>query len=1176
MAKRIIAVFLILTLLMGAVVLRAAAAGNYEITSFTELTTTPAAATYAGGVVTIPDGNWIILSGTLAIPDGEHITITGGGVIQRKSGFTGALISVPETSTLTLHNIAIDGGASWSEAIPTDTGNSGITASAPAIINEGTLELSTVTIGTESKPAVIRNNDNHISDGGAVYNNGGEIILNDTVITGCLSVGNGGAIYNNDGYIHGSARSISSNTALVSGGAIAQAGPNARLTIQGGTFAVNTAVFNGGALYIPEGQLAISGGTFSTNVAGALGGGVYADVTPVMSGLVIIKNNVLASSAKSNLYLASTGVAVSRSSAMTTNSSIGLSRDTANMMDDKTMVTPGSGSFVPGDLTAFFLDDGSAYHLDFNIDGDLIVLAAGAQAPDPDETTTATTATTTPGGSSDDHVARVRRVVGKDDKNGAADDDDDDYTYFDTWDEAVAYANFEGVTASASNCRTAYVSLLADVQTTNVTVVRTHWVLDDSVTSGYDNTVHTYTLSTSTAPRLLEVSSDAADFAQLKIISGNFINRSDSVDSVTVYADESQNTTPYTCASDCECIVNGNCECNNGKIEIIGGTISCTNGSAVVAHDRLEMADFVDGLETGEDALESRTNIITHSLAASAKPAVVATGGFYSDGGSIEALGGGTALQIEGAGNRMQATRVVTHCVCACAASCPCATGACIHEACEGDECRCDCDCTCSCDPYANPAILINSVGGENADDSTLEIAGCTITHTGIGPAITNNSSSFILIREPVIHGQETRGNSIITGRIVSHSWPRANPGFVSREPIPVEITGMTINTGNAVVYAYPDNVGIPDVESFLYYENGTGYALAEDEGEHALVYTDRIPVRFCLERDGSVWQTYYIRRGGAEFYTQALGTERADILPTADRQDFLGWHVRGVVDGIADDILVIDESGNLCVGVDSYTDLLGLWIHEDQNVAELYAMWVPQGGSIYELTCEGRAYIVDSEGNHLKRGVYAAGDVIDIATPESYQPFPGINAPFETWSSSNGGTFAAMRLPATSFIMPANDTTIRGVYQSVSIPHVAASSGGSTSQATTAAPTTADRTSNGGGEGSGGGGGNVIQEGAWDFSNFDDSVLSFFEETASVRPSDATGPDGYLGDPTLDGDNYYEVDIDIPIPQLGGTFDVLLLTVIGMMISLTAAYISLKRYYASRVKWSTSYRGYY
>jgi hypothetical protein len=114
--------------------------------------------------------------------------------------------------------------------------------------------------------------------GGAIYNDGGAVLLDATAIVGSAGAPldsnafEGGGIYNGGGTLtlrNGSR--IEDNIAAASGGGIFDSGT---LTIVDSTVSDNVATVDGGGLW-SEGVVSVTGGAISGNVAGADGGGIY-------------------------------------------------------------------------------------------------------------------------------------------------------------------------------------------------------------------------------------------------------------------------------------------------------------------------------------------------------------------------------------------------------------------------------------------------------------------------------------------------------------------------------------------------------------------------------------------------------------------------------------------------------------------------------------------------------------------------------------------------------------------------------------------------------------------------------------------------------------------------------------------------------------------------------------
>lgn len=249
----------------------------------------------------------VLLYETLKIPAGKHITFSGVKkhvpndpeptpdytenvtvTLKRADGNTEALVYVPAGAELTLGNITLDGGAVWSGGISisddgyggagtVETGNTGVTAHAPVIVNAGTLNIGA--------GATIQNNDNNYAApgagfgsqnyGGGVRNEaGGTLIMTGGAIRDCYAR-EGGGIMNvckpdENGAYAGENPSVTVSGGVITGCMSQQKGA-AIQTIYGGA---NTLVTSGasitgcaslhdlGVLSVEEGgTLTVSGGT---------------------------------------------------------------------------------------------------------------------------------------------------------------------------------------------------------------------------------------------------------------------------------------------------------------------------------------------------------------------------------------------------------------------------------------------------------------------------------------------------------------------------------------------------------------------------------------------------------------------------------------------------------------------------------------------------------------------------------------------------------------------------------------------------------------------------------------------------------------------------------------------------------------------------------------------------
>ena len=253
----------------------------------------------------------VVLNETLVIPEGKDVsfgsvnvvaTADGQGnmdfsyeesaevVVKRGDSLTEEMIRVEQGASLSLGGgsaIILDGGAVWENGAPsvTDdgtgtagsaaTGNTGLRAHAPVIVNRGTLSIA--------QGATIRNNDNNYitpgegfgseNYGGGIRNEGaGELTMTGGAIEGCYSR-EGGAIMNvnkpgTEGYAESgptviiSGGEIKNNASQMKGAAIQTIYGGATTTIEGGAIANNASLHDMGALSVEEGgRLTVSGGS---------------------------------------------------------------------------------------------------------------------------------------------------------------------------------------------------------------------------------------------------------------------------------------------------------------------------------------------------------------------------------------------------------------------------------------------------------------------------------------------------------------------------------------------------------------------------------------------------------------------------------------------------------------------------------------------------------------------------------------------------------------------------------------------------------------------------------------------------------------------------------------------------------------------------------------------------
>jgi predicted outer membrane repeat protein len=247
----------------------------------------------AGAVVDVPPGTYFE---TITIGDGKTLRGDGseaGNTVINGSGFEDAVATVEEGGAsfenLTLADgvggILIDGtDLDVSIANVEITGNSGLFAHGIRVVGDNSVSVV---------DSLIFGND-VTSVGGGIYNNGGQIMLTNTSVTGNSATGGdgggaGGGIFTQGGEITITGSSISANTSNGSdGGGIANIGGT--VTVNESVIASNVAEFGGGALFATStAQTEIVDTTISQNTAFD-GGGIYSTGTLVIDGSTIESN----------------------------------------------------------------------------------------------------------------------------------------------------------------------------------------------------------------------------------------------------------------------------------------------------------------------------------------------------------------------------------------------------------------------------------------------------------------------------------------------------------------------------------------------------------------------------------------------------------------------------------------------------------------------------------------------------------------------------------------------------------------------------------------------------------------------------------------------------------------------------------------------------------------------
>ena len=206
------------------------------------------------------------------VPDDAQVTLIGKGTLDGRNQMR--VMEVAGKLTISGDIKITDGSAS----------------DGAGILNKGAVTLNSGTI-----------TDNGADYGGGIYSVRGTVALNGGTITGNTATAWGGGIYHSDGTVPlnggqvGSDKPRDGNTAKLGGG-IYNIGPNAKVTLNGGSIENNQAEDEGGGIYNTGwndrlGVVTMLGGSITGNTAGIHGGGIYSYGPVTLTGGKITKNH---------------------------------------------------------------------------------------------------------------------------------------------------------------------------------------------------------------------------------------------------------------------------------------------------------------------------------------------------------------------------------------------------------------------------------------------------------------------------------------------------------------------------------------------------------------------------------------------------------------------------------------------------------------------------------------------------------------------------------------------------------------------------------------------------------------------------------------------------------------------------------------------------------------------
>ncbi len=263
---------------------------NYVVTTAGDVVNDPMAIT--------PDGEISLREAILAANLNMQVGDAPAGEL---SGASGVTDTITFDSSLMGQTILIQGSFAISDDLDISGFGSAADLTIDAQMNSGLFFISESTTVSISHVTLTGGRVGE-GVGGAIYNQGGTLTLDDVILTG-NSADSGGGLYNEHGTVTIANSTITNNTAAFVGGGIANEGSegiegSGTITITNSTISQNTADFGGGIYNTSLGTATITGGTISQNSAEVDGGGIYnngfTDSSAQVSGGSITDNSVVA------------------------------------------------------------------------------------------------------------------------------------------------------------------------------------------------------------------------------------------------------------------------------------------------------------------------------------------------------------------------------------------------------------------------------------------------------------------------------------------------------------------------------------------------------------------------------------------------------------------------------------------------------------------------------------------------------------------------------------------------------------------------------------------------------------------------------------------------------------------------------------------------------------------
>lgn len=903
---------------------------------------------------------------------------------------------------------------------------------------------------------------------------GAKLLNNHNTSSDSSTGAKGGAIYNNGGEVTFVGGTVSFCLSGGSGGAIFSE-DESRLILNSGVIFSNTAVADGGAIYCAGGEASLNGVTLLYNTAGANGGAVCtASCSLTMTAGAITGNS--AGVAGGGIY---------PGSLLNIGGSVNIYDNTKGAVGSETAsnVYLGEGRVLnlaaPIEENAKIGIDPSVYARNrMLVYGSPCIASNNDLAHfELDDPSVYQLAIST--GNiiiSSEPIANV--YVGEDSMSSCI-----------SWEQVIS-------AAAGAGSQNVKIELLRNVAVSQPTAVSGKWMITSA------NAQNPCKLYSATAESILTLSDATAALTVSDCIIEN------------------------TCEGDTSSAINA----PEGSVRISAATVSCANGSAVIAG--------------GELAVQLSSTVSSASLT---QPVIVCNGKFSTYGSTIASSGGASAL-VFGGTNASTSSNISTT-------------------------------------SDVNAAVVINGSTEEELP-ALLEINGGLISNSGTGAAIESyNGCVGIKSKSASIVGR------VRTFLPISDTAP-ADTHFAN--PVEVEMCEVNSDNAFVTAqYAAGKAVvsGAQSEADYALYDPTGRFSLIKSDDGDTLVMSDRCKVMFDYGTSSGRVQAYYIGNQTSDIYESLDGTATVAPVISSGTGTFEGWSTENgagvlVIDDngalIPDVEGYTDGDGNWV-----YTGRRALTLYAKWQERAYYLRVLEGEGTGYYYAGQKVKITANQTSNtgilayyfYYWRS-YNGGSFDDPYMRTTYYTMPayddtviGVYERLEVvqqyWNEHGGSSDIPAGPQPTQAENPTDSTTLPSGNDDGRLPPMITADPAKRADALTfigATYTTYhDRIEPGDGEYSYSHreipkGGFIKQSGQEDLPEEDLKIFI-----------GATGPDGFV--PEGYRSEYYVTDADIP--QLGGTIAVLLIALGFMLLSGLGINYAVHLYTIRRVRWKARYRNY-